>query len=224
MPPPLGEAVLFELRALPSLPNCLLNYVTLLPSGWVVHFWHSSSNAAMIHNSSALQPALASGRLVLTPLKDIVPWAYEQSCRQGMITLNRDLHNHLVASTDLWRALSAPSVLLFQCDAALCPNPSRRASSGLTPTLTLTLTLTLPLPLSLSLTLTLTLTLTRSLDSFTHLTFVGASWKEGDGRLTLPLTLTLTPTLAPTPTLVPTPTPNQANAAIAACPCGIGAS
>eukprot|EP00964_Phaeocystis_antarctica_P102133 scaffold67534_cov69-Phaeocystis_antarctica.AAC.4 len=66
MPPPLGEAVLFELRALPSLPNCLLNYVTLLPSGWVVHFWHSSSNAAMIHASSALQPALASGRLVLT--------------------------------------------------------------------------------------------------------------------------------------------------------------
>ena len=63
--PPRGEAVLFELRALPSLPNCLLNYVTLLPSGWVVHFWHSSSNAAMIHNSSALQPALASGRLVL---------------------------------------------------------------------------------------------------------------------------------------------------------------
>ena len=45
-----------------------------------------------------------------------------------MITLNRDLHNHLVWSTDLWRALSAPSVLLFQCDAALCPNPSRSLS------------------------------------------------------------------------------------------------
>ena len=138
-----GDAVLFELRALPSLPSCLLNFVSLLPKGWTIHFWHSDSNAAMIRESSALQPALASGRLVLTPMLSAVPWAYHAFCRNGSIALNRNLHNLLLASTDLWTSFMSPHVLVFQCDATLCPHPDR------------------------------------GLESFAHLTFVGASWPDG---------------------------------------------
>ena len=60
-------------RTLDSIPGVLANYLSLLPSGWVVHFLHGARNAEAVLSSQTLQHALAKGSLRLRRHKPASP-------------------------------------------------------------------------------------------------------------------------------------------------------
>ena len=134
---PEGDAVITELRYLVRLPEILLNYLTLLPSSWTVHFLHGHDNHLIVRASPELQHYLRSGRLRLRALKAMAPEHYEAALAArdlaagGLSPHDRakhlkyvHWHDEFLIGPEFWAAFTAPQLMLFQTDSALCPQPT----------------------------------------------------------------------------------------------------
>ncbi|ORY80444.1 hypothetical protein BCR37DRAFT_68701 [Protomyces lactucae-debilis] len=103
-------ATIIELRDLPHLSNCLLNYLTVAPKDWPVVAWLSEDNIRSIQEAPLLQPDIRSGRLNLT----IMP---PESIVDG-----GDALSHFLTQPWFWHQFHplAEWMLFFQEDSVLC--------------------------------------------------------------------------------------------------------
>tara|TARA_B110001452_G_scaffold213483_1_gene184245 strand:- start:15 stop:848 length:834 start_codon:yes stop_codon:yes gene_type:complete len=113
-------------RTLDSIPGVLANYLSLLPSGWVVHFLHGARNAEAVLSSQTLQHALAKGSLRLRRLEEVAEQAWiDQACKKHIVTPGKNqLEARILTSPRFWSAFSAPHLMLVHPDSALCPRPT----------------------------------------------------------------------------------------------------
>lgn len=136
-----GEAVIVEMRPLIRLPEVLLNFIEHLPISWCIHLVHGPDNHVRVQRSQPLQQHLLSTRLRLQPLDVVAPGLYRHAmAARDLATRGGSPHDRarhlrysrwyddLLASPRFWRHFTAPLVLLFQIDSALCPAPLRRLS------------------------------------------------------------------------------------------------
>ena len=123
-----GEAVILEPRPLKRLPTVLLNAWQQLPSGsWSITLVHGRHMSAHLRSSEDLRPALASGVLRLRGLSGILDAAgMGHTYRANSpIFQGRLWYNQLLLRAGFWASFSAPLLLLFESDTALCPSPTR---------------------------------------------------------------------------------------------------
>ena len=134
-------AVIIEIRSHPNLQEVLLNFDEHLPPKWPIHLVHGWGNDLSIRSSAGLAPALVSGRLQLQHLStiasiDIVNAActstrWRGRARSGSLSPwnVRAWYNFLLQTPSFWHAFNTTSLLLFEADTRLCPQPDRNAAS-----------------------------------------------------------------------------------------------
>ena len=138
-----GDAVLTDLRHLARLPAVLLNYATLLPPDWTVHFIHGDDNHQRVRADPSLHHHIQNGRLRLRSLRKMAPQHYGPAMQARDLTKagkltpqNRGTHlkyvhwnDNFLVDPSFWRAFSKPYLMLFETDSALCEAPSTPLSS-----------------------------------------------------------------------------------------------
>ena len=134
-------AVIIEIRSHPNLQKVLLNFDEHLPPKWPIHLVHGWGNDLPIRSSAGLAPALLSGRLQLRHLgtiasTDIVNAActsilWGGRARSGSLSPwnVRAWYNFLLMTPSFWHAFNTTSLLLFEADTSLCPQPDRNVAS-----------------------------------------------------------------------------------------------
>ena len=134
-------AVIIEIRSHPNLQEVLLNFDEHLPPKWPIHLVHGWGNDLSIKSSTGLAPALLSGRLRLQHLStvasiDIVNAACTSTLWRGRARSGslspwnvRAWYNFLLLTPSFWHAFNTTSLLLFEADTRLCPQPDRNAAS-----------------------------------------------------------------------------------------------
>jgi hypothetical protein len=103
-------ATMIELRDLPQLQDCLLNFLTVAPKDWPFVIWLSEDNIEAVRNAVLLQPDIRSGRLNLT----VMP--------QDSIVDGGDSLTHFLTRPWFWNQFHplAEWMLFFQEDSVLC--------------------------------------------------------------------------------------------------------
>lgn len=122
-----GDAVIVELRqGLATLPAVLSNFLLLLPAEWTVHLLHLDG-AESLASVSLLREQRALGRLKLTRLT--MQHGLPKSPDARWIEKNGHAwYTNFIKRATFWRLFSAPRLLLFESDSALCPHPTHHVS------------------------------------------------------------------------------------------------
>ena len=112
-----GDAVMVEVRENSRNIMVLSNFRSVLPSQWVVHFWHGPTNSEAVRAAPRMASAIATGSLILRRVTvNGVP------ATAASFTLSN--YQKLLSSVDFWSSFSRQHLLLFEADSVLCPSPS----------------------------------------------------------------------------------------------------
>ena len=129
----LGDAVLADLRPLPSILRVLTNALEELPSEWTVHMVHGDAPPLMDPANDAtavmaIRRATGDGRL---RFRHVATVAVEPPVGVDTVSYwqSRAWYNRRLLTAKFWKAFDRSHVLLFEADAAFCPLPSRPLES-----------------------------------------------------------------------------------------------
>ena len=113
-------AVIIEPRKTEPVVEVTHNFIDhLIPfSDWTIQIFHSRDNEEMIKSDPKIAKLIKDGKVILSKL--------------DVDNLTVPLYDRMIYSTKFWQSLQGEeSVLIFQTDTGLCPNPQKTLISFL---------------------------------------------------------------------------------------------